>query len=130
MVGWPEAKPIAVPPITPTAIGKPPAEGERVDMPRSLPRQAVARNPVYRFRSRLGDLWVLALRRMTFLADRCLFEDAHALIAAHGAAASREAAARAGRSRDLGNVVHFCRWRTVERLIVALADDRVGGTRH
>lgn len=67
---------------------------------------------------------------MTFLADRHLFEDADALIAAHGPAASLEAAARAGRSRDLGNVIHFCRWRTVERLIVALTDDSLAGTLH
>ena len=28
---------------------------------------------------------------------------------------------RADRSRDLGNVIHFCRWREIERMIDALS---------
>jgi hypothetical protein len=67
---------------------------------------------------------------MTFIADPRLFAEADALIAAFGPTASLEAAARASRSRDLGNVIHFCRWRQVERLIVTLSDDRVEGTVH
>lgn len=67
---------------------------------------------------------------MTFVADRRLFDDAATLISDFGASASLEAALRASRSRDLGNVVHFCRWRQVERLIVALSVDREGDTLH
>lgn len=65
-----------------------------------------------------------------FLADPRLYEEADALICALGPTATLEAAARARRSRDLGNVIHFCRWRQVERLIVILVSDRVEGTRH
>ena len=48
-----------------------------------------------------------------------------------GAFAGSEAAARAGRSRDLGNVVHFCRWREIERMIELLSSfDRADATVH
>lgn len=47
--------------------------------------------------------------------------DASDLITSHGDAAAFEAAARAERSRDVGNLIHFCRWRRVERLIGVLA---------
>lgn len=56
--------------------------------------------------------------------------DAADLIARFGAAAPTEAATRANRSRDLGNVIHFCRWRQVERLVAVLMDDVVTGTVH
>jgi hypothetical protein len=52
------------------------------------------------------------------------------LIRRFGDAAAREASAAAGRSRDLGNVVHFCRWRQVERLIDVLSVDGCVGTLH
>ena len=41
-----------------------------------------------------------------------------------------EAAARAERSRDVGNVLHFCHWRQIERVIEALSSDEVLGTVH
>jgi hypothetical protein len=37
---------------------------------------------------------------------------------------------RAVRSLDLGNVVRFCHWRQIERVIAALATDEVRGTVH
>lgn len=55
-----------------------------------------------------------------FVADVATAEAAIALIADYGPHAGLLAAARAQASRDVGNVAHFCRWRQVERLIVAL----------
>jgi hypothetical protein len=51
-------------------------------------------------------------------------------MASMGAGAADEAAARAGKSRDLGNIIHFCRWRQIERLIGILSADTVSGTLH
>ncbi|MEO5866802.1 MAG: hypothetical protein ABIS14_14720 [Sphingomonas sp.] len=67
---------------------------------------------------------------MPFLADRSQVTDADTLIAMFGDNAGLEAAARADRSRDLGNQVHFCRWRQVERLIVLMAVNHAVGTIH
>ena len=39
-------------------------------------------------------------------------------------------AALADRSRDLGNHIHFCRWRQIERLIVLMSVGRAVGTVH
>jgi len=47
-----------------------------------------------------------------------------------GELAGGEAAARAGRSRDLGNHIHFCRWRQIERLIGLLSSEEAFGTVH
>jgi hypothetical protein len=65
-----------------------------------------------------------------YIADARAAADAADLIAVFGAAAATEAAARADRSRDLGNHIHFCRWRQIERLIVILAADQATGTVH
>ena len=65
-----------------------------------------------------------------FVADRATLDGATELIARFGVAAGSEAAARADRSRDLGNVVNFCRWRQIERLIVLLSTERTCGTIH
>lgn len=67
---------------------------------------------------------------LPYLADRAHVHDAADLIASYGDDAGYEAAARADRSRDLGNHLHFCRWRQVERLIVLLSADRAIGTVH
>ena len=67
---------------------------------------------------------------MPYVADRATLADATDLIARFGGEAAGEAAVRADRSRDLGNVVHFCRWRQVERLVVLLSADEVIGTVH
>jgi hypothetical protein len=41
-----------------------------------------------------------------------------------------EAASRANHSRSLGNVIHFCRWRQIERAIEMLSDSHVSGAVH
>ena len=70
------------------------------------------------------------MQQQVHLADRAEVSDAAELIAAFGEHAGSEAAQRARRSRDLGNFVHFCRWRQIERLIALLSDDGVHGTVH
>lgn len=69
-------------------------------------------------------------RPQPYVADRGMLADATELMTRYGDHAPFEAAARADRSRDLGNVVHFCRWRQVERLVLLLAEDEPSGTLH
>jgi hypothetical protein len=65
-----------------------------------------------------------------FIHGRGALDDAAGLIARYGDDAGFEAAARAERSRDDGNVVRYCHWRQIERVIVTLASDEVCGTVH
>ena len=65
-----------------------------------------------------------------YLCNREQWLAAEALMTRFGALAGEEAAIRAGRSRDLGNHVHFCRWRQVERFIDLLAAGGADGTTH
>jgi len=65
-----------------------------------------------------------------FITGRLALADASDLIEHYGDDASIEAAARAERSRDLGNVSRFCHWRQIERVIAALSSDEVRGTVH
>lgn len=65
-----------------------------------------------------------------YLADRRSVTDAEDLIARFGAAAEHEAASRASRSRTVGNHIHYCRWRQIERLIVLLAEAEPVGAIH
>lgn len=65
-----------------------------------------------------------------YVADRQTVVDADALITAFGDDAGFEAASRAESSRDRGNVVGFCRWRQIERLIAVLATPDPMGTIH
>lgn len=65
-----------------------------------------------------------------YLADAAAITDADHLIATFGESAGLEAAARASRSRDIGNYVHFCRWRQVGRLIELLEAREAVGTVH
>ena len=58
------------------------------------------------------------------------FAEAAQLIERFGAHAGSEAALRADRSRDLGNFIHFCRWREVARMIELIRDDAVTGPVH
>jgi len=44
--------------------------------------------------------------------------------------AGLEAASRAEQSRDSGNVIRFCHWRQIERVIATLSDEEVRGTVH
>lgn len=65
-----------------------------------------------------------------FIHGRPAFDDAAELIARFGDDAVFEAAARAQRSRDDGNVARFCHWRQIERVIATLASDEIFGTVH
>lgn len=65
-----------------------------------------------------------------FIHGRLALADASDLIERYGDDAGFEAAVRAERSRDLGNVMRFCHWRQIERVIATLACDEVRGTVH
>jgi len=65
-----------------------------------------------------------------YINGRLALADAADLIDRYGDDAAFEAAARAERSRDLGNVARFCHWRQIERVIATLACDEVRGTVH
>jgi hypothetical protein len=65
-----------------------------------------------------------------FIHGRHALDDAAELIEHYGDDAGFEAAARAERSRDIGNVAHFCHWRQIERVIATLSSDEVRGTVH
>jgi hypothetical protein len=65
-----------------------------------------------------------------FIHGRVALTDASTLIEHYGDDAGFEAAARAERSRDDGNVARFCHWRQIERLIATLSSDKVQGTVH
>ncbi len=67
---------------------------------------------------------------MPYVSDRAMLAEATDLIARFGCEASFQAAAQADRSRNMGNVAHFCRWRQVERLVEVLTADAVTGTVH
>ena len=60
--------------------------------------------------------------------DRAALAQADELIARFGTHAQAEAAQRASRSRSLGNVIHFCHWRQIERAIGMLSAAEVTGT--
>lgn len=70
------------------------------------------------------------MHAMPVIADRAVWDSAVDLRSSFGTGAAIEAAIRAGRSRDLGNVIHFCRWREVGRLLDLLESEIVIGTRH
>ena len=65
-----------------------------------------------------------------FIAGRLTLAEASDLMDRFGDDAGLEAAARAERSRDEGNVVRFCHWRQIERVIATLSDEEVRGTIH
>jgi hypothetical protein len=65
-----------------------------------------------------------------FIHSRVALADASDLIERYGDDAGFEAAVRAERSRDEGNVVRFCHWRQIERVIATLSSDEVHGTVH
>ena len=67
---------------------------------------------------------------MPYLRDRAEVKDAAELILMFGDDAGFQAAARADKSRELGNHIHFCRWRQIERLIVLMSVGRAVGTVH
>lgn len=52
-----------------------------------------------------------------YIPDREAVSDAAKLVEEFGLLAGQEAAARANKSREKGNVVHFCRWRQIKRFV-------------
>ena len=58
-----------------------------------------------------------------FITGRAALDDAASLIELFGDDAGFEAASRAEHSRDAGNVIRFCHWRQIERVIATLASD-------
>ena len=56
--------------------------------------------------------------------------EAEALIDQFGKTAGLEAADRAEASRNVGNHLHYCRWRQIERLIIMLSIETTLGTIH
>lgn len=65
-----------------------------------------------------------------YLDDREAVKDATELLTEFGPLAGQEADLRANRSRDLGNVIHFCRWRQIRRLLDWLDDEPSDITLH
>lgn len=65
-----------------------------------------------------------------YIHGRLALQEASELIERHGDDAALEAALRARRSRDDGNVARFCHWRHIERVIAALSSEEVRGTVH
>jgi hypothetical protein len=65
-----------------------------------------------------------------FIHGRLALSDATDLIDRYGDEAAVEAAIRAERSRDDGNVARFCHWRQIERVIASLSIDEPFGTVH
>ena len=62
--------------------------------------------------------------------DREGLNQAHELMTLFGDLAAVEAAQRADRSRMVGNVIHFCQWRQIERAIELLSLPHAVGTVH
>ena len=79
-----------------------------------------------------GERWPGLTGRMDmpFIAGRMTLDEASELIDRFGDEAALEAAARAEQSRDDGNLVRFCHWRQIERVIATLSCDEVIGTVH
>ncbi len=65
-----------------------------------------------------------------FIHGRLALSDAAELMDRFGDDAGYEAAARADRSRDEGNVSRFCHWRQIERVIATLSSEEVRGLVH
>ncbi len=65
-----------------------------------------------------------------YIHCRSSLADAAELIEHYGDQAMIEAAARAATSRNAGNVVRFCHWRQIERVIAALSCEEVAGLVH
>jgi len=80
--------------------------------------------------SRETALRYQATMSVPFIHGRLALADATDLIERYGEEAMLEAAVRAEQSRDDGNVVRFCHWRQIERVIATLSSDEVAGTIH
>jgi len=65
-----------------------------------------------------------------YISGRAALADASLLIDQFGDDAGFEAAMRAETSRDAGNVMRFCHWRQIERVIATLSSGDIRGTIH
>ncbi|MEZ5708133.1 MAG: hypothetical protein R3E02_01960 [Blastomonas sp.] len=65
-----------------------------------------------------------------YISGRDAYEDACLLMSRFGDLAGIEASERAEKARTLGNHIHFCHWRQIERLIVIMGLDQSIGTIH
>ncbi len=70
------------------------------------------------------------LDQVLFVIDREAYDGAEELMVGWGEQALAEAAARAERSRDLGNAIHYTRWCRVGRAILQLGDPESAATLH
>ncbi|WP_442954991.1 hypothetical protein [Parasphingorhabdus sp.] len=70
------------------------------------------------------------MMQLPVFIDSTHYNDAELLISSYGEEAGLEAANRADKSRSLGNHLHYCKWRQVERLCVLLSIDQSIGTVH
>ncbi|AMO70738.1 hypothetical protein [Sphingorhabdus sp. M41] len=68
--------------------------------------------------------------QLPIFIDSTHYNDAELLISNFGEEAGLEAANRADKSRSLGNHLHYCKWKQVERLCVLLSLDETIGTVH
>jgi len=71
-----------------------------------------------------------ALMNAPYITGRPALADATDLIERFGDHAGLEASVRAARSRDEGNVVRYCHWRQIERMIATLSSTEALGTIH
>ena len=65
-----------------------------------------------------------------FIHGRVALADAEELMQRYGDDAGFVAATRAERSRDDGNVLRFCHWRQIERVIATLSSEDIRGAIH
>lgn len=68
--------------------------------------------------------------QQTYITTRAALRDAQELVDRFGDDAGMEAAIRAEASRDRDNLIRFCHWRQIERVIVTLTTTEVDGTVH
>ncbi len=68
--------------------------------------------------------------QLPIFIDSTHYSDAELLISNYGEEAGLEAANRADKSRSLGNPLHYCKWRQIERLCIILSIDQSIGTVH
>jgi hypothetical protein len=68
--------------------------------------------------------------QLPIFIDSTHYSDAELLISNYGEEAGLEAANRADKSRSLGNHLHYCKWRQIERLCIILSIDQSIGTVH
>jgi hypothetical protein len=133
--------PIAIPEAAPAMIAairkKPPAMGVRFAM-RGPWQRSARRSSKNMVNDRLTSFMVHRERAPAltgpmdspFIAGRTALAEAADLMERFGDDAGLEAAARAEQSRDCGNVIRFCHWRQIERVIATLSDEEVRGTVH